>query len=166
MGRAVPAPVVTPPGAASDDHFRTAARAYFLYGLVYLLGGGYLTFYGVGVRGATEPGRFRYVTTSMFMLAGLVLVFFIPYLLRRRRPLFERWILSRRDFARLLSVFMAYRVYAVGRVAVRSDGASVPAPWGGEIGFRTGAIVFVVVTAAALVFVARAAWTDEREIAT
>ena len=41
----------------------------------------------------------------------------------------------------------------------------VPAPWGGEIGFRAGAIVFFVVSVAALMFVARAAWSAEREVA-
>ena len=154
-----------PAEAPSHDPFRAAARAYFAYGVVYLVGGAYLTFHGVGVRGATEPGRVSYLTTSIFVLAGLILVFLIPYLLRRRRRTFERWILSRRDFARILSALMAYRAYAVGKVALRPDGASVPAPWGGDIGFRTGAIVFFAVTVAALVVVARAAWTDDEELA-
>jgi hypothetical protein len=151
-------------GAPPHDRFRTAARAYFLYGLVYLVGGAYLTYRGVGVRGATDGGSFRYVTTSGFVLAGLILVIVIPYLLRRRRPAFERWVLSRRDFARVLSALMAYRAYAVGHVALKPEVASVPAPWGGDIGFRAGAIVFFVVTVVALIFVARAAWTDDREV--
>ena len=150
-------------GPRPDDRFRAAARAYFLYGVVYLVGGAYLTFYGVGVRGATGGGRLRDMTTSAFVLAGLVLVFLIPYLLRRRRPAFERWVLSRRDFARVLSALMAYRAYAVVRVMVRPDGASVSAPWGSQISFRTGAIVFFVVTVVALALVARAAWTTEGE---
>jgi hypothetical protein len=37
----------------------------------------------------------------------------------------------------------------------------VPAPWGGEISFRAGAAVFLVVTVVALVLVARAAWRAE-----
>src|SRR5947209_19314161 len=124
MWHALPASFVIPV-EAPRDHFRTSARAYFLYGCVYLVGGAYLTFHGIGVRGATDGGRFRYVMTSLFVLAGLMLLILIPYLLRRRRARFERWILSRRDFARILSVFMAYRAYAVGRVAVRGDAASV-----------------------------------------
>ena len=156
---------MTPDRASGADPFRAAARAYFLYGLVYLVGGAYLTFYGVGVRGARDAGSLRYVTTSSFVIAGLALVLLIPYLLRRRRPGFERWIVSRRDFARVLSALMAYRAYAVSRVALRPDGATVPAPWGGEIGFRAGAIVFFVVTLAALIFVARAAWSAEGESA-
>ena len=69
------------------------------------------------------------------------------------------------DFARIIAALMAFRAYAVARVAVRGDAASVPAPWGGEIGFQTGATVFFVVTIAALIFVARAGWSDDRELA-
>ena len=165
MGCAFPAAIVTPRGAMDEDRFRTAARAYFLYGVVYLVGGAYLTFHGVGVRGASgSDGRMSSVTTSGFVLVGLLLLFFIPYVLRRRRALFERWVVSRRDFARILAAFMAFRAYAVARVAVRGDAASVPAPWGGEIGFRSGAILFFVVTVAALIFVARAGWSEDPEV--
>jgi hypothetical protein len=37
----------------------------------------------------------------------------------------------------------------------------VSAPWGGEITFRAGAIVFLLVTVIALVLIGRAAWTEE-----
>ena len=53
---------------------------------------------------------------------------------------------------------MALRAWLVLRVAVRPQTATVAAPWGGEISFRTGAAVFFVVTVVALVFVARAGW--------
>jgi hypothetical protein len=47
------------------------------------------------------------------------------------------------------------------KVALRPETASVPAPWGGEITFRLGAIVFMIVTVAALLAIARAAWAEE-----
>jgi hypothetical protein len=138
------------------DPFRVAARAYLVYGVIYWLGGLYLATQGVGVRGdrTMQPG-------VVWILLGLVLVGAIPYLLAQRRAWFERWILSRRDFARVLAAFMAVRAWHVLRVALRPDTASVAAPWGGEVTFRAGAIVFLIVTVAALVLVGRAAWARE-----
>ena len=37
----------------------------------------------------------------------------------------------------------------------------MPAPWGGEITFRAGAIVFLIVTVAALLVIGRAAWAKD-----
>jgi hypothetical protein len=138
------------------DPFRLAARAYLVYGVIYWLGGLYLATQGVGVRGdrMMQPG-------VAWILLGLVLVGAIPYLLAQRRAWFERWILSRRDFARVLAAFMAVRAWHVLRVALRPDTASVAAPWGGEVTFRAGAIVFLIVTVTALVLVGRAAWARE-----
>ena len=138
------------------DPFRLAARAYLVYGVVYWLGGAYLATQGVGVRG----GRLMQAGV-VWILLGLVLVLLIPYLLARPRAWFERWILSRRDFSRVLAAFMAVRAWHVGQVALRRETASIPAPWGGEITFRLGAIVFMIVTVAALVLIARAAWAKE-----
>ena len=137
------------------DRFRVAARAYLVYGIVYWLGGVYLALHGVGVRGAVFSEGIAWIGF------GLVLVFGVPYVLRRRRMWFERWILSRRDFARIIALFMAVRALAVLRVAVRPEAASVAAPWGGEISYRPGAVVFFAVTVVALVFVVRAAWQRE-----
>ena len=138
------------------DRFRLAARAYLVYGVIYWLGGFYLALQGVGVRGdrTMQPG-------VAWIVLGLVLVVAIPYLLARRRAWFERWILSRRDFARVLAAFMAVRAWHVLKVALRPETASVPAPWGGEITVRLGAIVFMIVTVAALLALARAAWAEE-----
>ena len=138
------------------DRFRLAARAYLVYGVVYWLGGFYLATQGVGVRG----GRVMQAGVVWIVL-GLVLVVVIPYLLAARRAWFERWILSRRDFARVLVAFMALRAWHVAKVALRPETASVAAPWGGEVTFRVGAIVFLIVTVAALVVTARAAWAKE-----
>jgi hypothetical protein len=138
------------------DRFRLAARAYLVYGVIYWIGGVYLVSQGVGVRGGrmVQPG-------VVWIVLGLVFVAAIPYLLAQRRAWFERWILSRRDVARILVAFMALRAWHVLRVAVRPDTASVSTPWGGEMTFRAGAIVFVVVTVAALALVARAAWAEK-----
>ena len=97
----------------------------------------------------------------VWIAVGAGLVVLVPFLLRRRRPWFERWILSRRDFARLVAVFMVFRVVAVARVVLRSDSATVPAPWGGLVSYRAGGAVFLLVTLAALALVARAAWAEE-----
>ena len=70
-------------------------------------------------------------------------------------------MLSRRDFARVLTAFMAVRAWHVLRAAIRPESATIAAPWGGEITFRAGAIVFFIVTVAALVLIARAAWAEE-----
>jgi len=143
------------------DRFRLAARAYLVYGVIYWLGGFYLALHGVGVRGDRIRGDRMMQPGVAWIVVGLALVVAIPYLLARRRAWFERWILSRRDFARILVAFMAVRAWHVLKVALRPETASVPAPWGGEITFRLGAIVFTIVTVAALLLIARAAWAEE-----
>lgn len=137
------------------DRFALAARAYLIYGVIYWIGGVYLATQGVGVRGE------RMQSGVVWIVLGLVFVLAIPYLLARRRPWFEAWILSRRDFARILTGFMVLRAWHVLKVVLRSETASVSSPWGGEITFRAGAIVFLLVTVAALVLVGRAAWARE-----
>jgi hypothetical protein len=98
-----------------------------------------------------------------WIVLGLIFVALIPYLLRHPRAWFERWLVSRRDFARILVLFMALRAYHVARVAVRPETAAVAAPWGGEITFRMGAAFFFVVTLLALAAIARAAWAGETQ---
>ena len=139
-----------------SDRYQLAARAYLTYGVIYWIGGVYLAIQGVGVRG----GRVMQAGVAWIVI-GLVLVVGIPYLLAQRHAWFERWVLSRRDFARILTAFMAVRAWHVLRVALRPETASVAAPWGGEITFRAGAIVFFIVTVAALLLIGRAAWAKE-----
>jgi len=138
------------------DRYRVAARAYLTYGVIYWIGGIYLAAHGVGVRGERmmQPG-------VAWIVLGLVLVVAIPYLLARRRAWFERWVLSRRDFARILTLFMALRAGHVLKVVLRPETATVSAPWGGEITFRAGAILFLLVTVIALLLIGRAAWAEE-----
>ena len=143
----------------AEARFRAAARAYLVYGAVYYVGGLYLVSQGVGVMGGATGGRGGGLL--FWAITGLVPLLGIPYVLHARRPGFDRWVLSRRDFARLVALLLAFRAYKVGQVAVRGDLASVPAPWGGTVSFQAGAAVFLVVTLVALVFVTRAAWARE-----
>jgi hypothetical protein len=141
------------------DRYRDAARAYIPYGIVLWLGGLWLELHGVGARGSMVAQGLG------FLVLGLVFLVGIPYLLWRRRVWFERWVLSRRDFARLLAAFMAYRAYRTLGVVLRPETASVAAPWGGEITYRVGAAVFFLVTVIAMLFVAVAAWSaDQRPV--
>ena len=148
MGRPLPSPGVS----ATDPRFHVAARAYLVYGVVYWLGGAWLWLHDVG-RGT--------LWSVAWIALGAVLVVLVPYLLRRRRRWFERWVLGRRDFARLVAVFMFFRVLAVLRVVLRDETAVVAAPWGGLVSYRAGGTVFLLVTVTALVLLARAAWADD-----
>jgi hypothetical protein len=142
--------------SAADARYRTAARGYFAYGVVYYVGGLYLLSQGVGVMGST--GGRRGGTLLFWAIAGLVPLLGVPYLLRARRGWFERWIFSRRDFARVVALFLAFRAWKVGQIAVHDHGASVAAPWGGTVPFQLGAAIFLVITIGALAATARAAW--------
>ena len=141
----------------SGDPFGAAARAYLVYGVIYWVGGAYLASRGVGVRG----GDGFVWSGVLWVVVGLVLLLLIPFLLRAPRAWFERWILSRRDFTRILALFMAFRAFQVGRIALRPESPSVALPWAGAVSFRTGAAVFFIVTVVALAFVARAGWHRE-----
>ena len=144
-----------------DARYRAAAGAYFVYGIVYLAGGLYLISQGVGMAGArTEVGT----TEAMVRwgVVGLVPLVVIPLLLWRRWSLLGDWI-ARRGFAAIIALFLIARSYKVGEVAAR-DGRAVPAPWGGDVGFQAGALVFLAFTLAALAFLLRAILTPHPRI--
>jgi len=117
--------------AALDDRFRVAARGYFVYGLVYLVGGFWLWLHDVG-RG--------FASSAVWILGGAGLVVLIPFLLRRPRPWFERWILSRRDFARLVVLLMAFASWPWP--AWSSDRRRPPSPPPGAGWSATGSAVW------------------------
>jgi hypothetical protein len=148
--------------AAVDTRYRRAAGAYLVYGIVYLAGGLYLISQGVGVEGSSRTGG---GTSAMvpWALAGLIPLVVIPLLLTRRWSVLGGWI-SRRGFAMLIALFLIVRLYKVGEVAVQGSGA-VQAPWGGQLGFQTGAIAFLAFTLAALVFLLRAIRSESRRSA-
>ena len=89
---------------------------------------------------------------------GALLVVGIPWLLVRERAWFERWVLSRRDFARILTLLIVLRAIEVGRIALspRSELVSVG---GFAIPMSLGAAVFCLITVVTAVMVARAAWS-------
>jgi hypothetical protein len=137
-----------------SDPYRSAALAYVIYGLVYLVGGLYLISQGVGVMGASTSGATAR-TMLRWGLVGLLPLVAIPWLLSRPWTWFGG-LVSRRVFAWLVAGLLAIRAFKVGEVALRG-GASVATPWGGQISFQVGAAVFLVFTVIALAFVVRAA---------
>jgi len=138
------------------DRFRLAAHAYRTYGVVYWIGGFYLIWHGVGVRG----GR---IVESGVVWVVLGLVF------NRGHPVSPR---PAPRVVRAVESFRAAisprprRVHGLARLA-RPEGRDSPGDrdrvraWGGEITFRAGALVFLVVTVAAFLAIARAAWAKD-----
>lgn len=137
----------------ADARFRQAAWTYVAYGVIYWVGGLVLMSAGLGPGGMTRGGAAWFVVGALF-----VAVF--PWLLARERRWFDRWVLSRRDFARILTLLVALRAVEVARIAwsPRSDLVSVG---GFAIPTRAGAAAFVLVTVVTAVVLARAAWSRE-----
>jgi hypothetical protein len=133
-----------------DGKFRQAAWTYFAYGIVYWIGGFVLISAGLGPRGMSGGGT--------WFVVGALFIVVIPWLLARERGWFERWVLSRRDFARILTLLIVLRAIEVGRIALspRSELVSVG---GFAIPMSLGAAVFCLITVATAVVVARAAWS-------
>jgi hypothetical protein len=144
-----------------SDPFRAAAWAYLIYGIVYFIGGLYLISQGIGVMGARTPDATA-DTMLYWGLLGAIPLVLIPWLLSRPWSMLGG-LVSRRTFAWVVAVLLAIRVYKVSEVAIRG-GASVAAPWGGEISFQAGAIVFLVLAVIALGFVLRAATYRQRPL--
>jgi len=132
-----------------EERFKQAAWTYFVYGVIYWFGGLYLQLQGLG------PGR----RVLFWFIAGGALVLLVPYLLMRERAWFDRWVLSRRDFARILTVLVAFRAFEVGRIALRGTAFStMPVIGGGVIPIRAGSWAFFAITMVTAAMLARAAW--------
>jgi hypothetical protein len=133
-----------------DAKFRQAAWTYFAYGIVYWIGGFVLISAGLGPRGMSGGG--------VWFVVGALFIVVIPWLLIRERGWFERWVLSRRDFARILTLLIVLRAFEVARIALspRSELVSVG---GFAIPMSLGAAVFCLITVVTAVMVARAAWS-------
>ncbi len=140
--------------ATREEKFRQAAWAYVGYGAVYWLGGLALAAAGLGPRPIAP-----WVVALLFVVGG-ALVVLVPWLLLAERPWFDRWMLSRRDFARILTVFVAFRALEVGRIAwhPRVELVSVG---GFAIPMRLGAWLFFLMTVVMTVLLARAGWSRE-----
>jgi hypothetical protein len=139
--------------AIREARYRQAAWTYVVYGVVYWLGGLALARSGLGPRGMERGG------TAWFVVGALFVIVF-PWLLVRERGWFHRWILSRRDFARILTLLVAIRALEVARIAwvPRTETVSV---LGLAVPMRAGAWVFCLLTIVTAVMLARAAWSRE-----
>lgn len=154
MGRAVPPRVVIAGSRplTVDDRFRHAALTYLAYGIVYWAVAFYLE-----VRVFAVAPRLL-----VWFAVGAAIAVGVPWLLWRRRAWFERWILSRRDFARIVAVLVAVRVIAIARLAMQGpDALRMPRFGGGIPPSRAGAWLMALVAAIAAAALARAAWARE-----
>ena len=139
--------------AGRDARFRQAAWTYLGYGVVYWLGGLVLAQSGLGPRGMERGGLAWFVVGALFIVV-------FPWVLAREREWVDRWVLSRRDFARILTVLVALRAVEVARVARAPRSETVPV-LGLAVPMSVGAWAFVFVTALTAVMLARAAWARE-----
>jgi hypothetical protein len=139
--------------ATRDERYRQAAWAYVVYGVVYWLGGLVLATAGLGPRGMERGGTAWFVVGALFVVV-------IPWLLVRERGWFARWVLSRRDFARVLTLLVVLRAVEVGRIAWRSSALTVVA-LGVEVPMSVGAWVFCLLTVVTALMLGRAAWGRE-----
>jgi len=136
-----------------DTRFRQAAWTYVAYGVIYWVGGLVLMSAGLGPGGMTRGGAAWFVVGALF-----VVVF--PWLLVRERGWFHRWVLSRRDFARILTLLVAIRAVEVARIAW-SPSSDLVSVGGFAVPTRAGAAAFFLVTVLTAVVLARAAWSRE-----
>jgi hypothetical protein len=133
-----------------DERFRQAAWTYLAYGIVYWIGGFVLISAGLGPRGMSGGGA--------WFVVGALFIVVIPWILARERPWFERWVLTRRDFARILTLLIVLRAIEVGRIALapRSELVSVG---GFAVPMSLGAAAFCLITVVTAGMVGRAAWS-------
>lgn len=137
--------------SAGERKFRQAAWTYLAYGVVYWVTALYLQLTVVPARGSL----------FWFVVGALIAVGF-PWLLAARRPWFERWVLARRDFARVLAVLVAVRAVFVARLALAGpESLRMPSFGGGVPPNAAGAWLMAAIAAATAVMLARAAWQRE-----
>jgi hypothetical protein len=132
-----------------DERFRRAAVIYFVYGVVYWVVALYLQ-----MRVFTVAPRLL-----IWFVIGAAIAVGVPWLLWRPRAWFERWVLSRRDFARIVAVLVSARVVTICWLAWQGPEAlRMPRFGGGIPPTRTAALLMALVAAVAAVALARAAW--------
>ncbi len=135
-----------------DARFRQAAWTYLVYGAIYWVTALYLQLHVFEVRGPL----------LVWFGIGALIALGVPWLLVRRRRWFERWILTRRDFARILTVLVAVRAVAVAWLALWGPGGMrMPSLGGGVPTNETGAWMMAFVAAATAMMLARAGWQCE-----
>jgi len=147
-----PLPAVRSVSDRVESRFRQAAWTYLVYGALYWVTALYLQLRVFEVRGPL----------LVWFGIGALIALGVPWLLIRRRRWFERWILTRRDFARILTVLVAVRAFAVAWLALRGPGGMrMPNLGGGVPTSAWGAWMMAIVAAATAVMLARAAWQCE-----
>lgn len=139
--------------ATREEKFRQAAWTYLGYGIVYWLGGLVLFQAGLGPRGMTRGGAAWFIVGALFIVV-------IPWLLCRERAWFDRFVLSRRDFARVVALLVVVRTIEVARLAWAPRTDVVPVG-GVAVPMALGAWAFVLVTIVTALMLARAAWARE-----
>jgi hypothetical protein len=138
----------------AESRYRQAAWAYAAYGVLYWVGGLALAAAGFGPRGVGRGGM-------LWFLGGALLIAVIPWLLVREHRGVDRWLLSRRDFARVLTALVVFRAIEVARLAraPRPPEARTVTALGVSVPFDLAAWTFCLVTLAVAALVARAAWS-------
>jgi hypothetical protein len=131
--------------------YRQAAWTYVVYGIVYWLGGLALAQSGLGPRGMERGGAAWFVVGALF-----VIVF--PWLLVRERAWFARWVLSRRDFTRILTLLVAVRAIEMARIAWMPR-VGLVSVLGFAVPMALGAWAFCGLTIVTAFMLARAAWS-------
>ncbi len=135
-----------------ETKFRQAAWTYLIYGVIYWVTALYLQLHVFNVRGPL----------LVWFGIGALIAVGVPWLLIRPRAWFERWILSRRDFARILAVLVASRAVIVARLAYGGSNAMLmPSIGGGVPPNSAGAGVMALVALVTAIMLARAAWSRE-----
>ncbi len=134
--------------ATREEKFRQAAWAYFVYGVLYMIGALFLAGQGIAVR-RTGAGPIA----AWFIIGALLIVVFPWLIARGARGVGYLW------FTRILTLLVAYRAFEVGRVALAPKLRSVPLPGAGEIPMGLGAGIFFLITLVTMAMLARAAWS-------
>jgi hypothetical protein len=148
VGRPLPAVGAV---SAGERKFRQAAWTYLAYGVVYWVTALYLQLTVLPVRGPL----------LVWFGAGALIAIGCPWVLAAPRVWFERWVLSRRDFARILAVLVALRAVLVARIALTGgESMRMPSFGGGVPTSGAGAWLMAAIAAATAVMLARAAWHD------
>jgi hypothetical protein len=130
------------PSPENARRYRDAAVAYFVYGVVYLIGAGHLGLTGASSRTA-ESGAW------VWYAVGIVILVTFPWLIARGYV----W------FTRLIALHLGVRIYGLFLIAAGPTGHEPLELLGGASVSKTvGAIAFASVAAVAAAFLIRASW--------
>jgi hypothetical protein len=97
---------------------------------------------------------------AAWFVVGALFVIVFPWVLVKDRGWFDRWLLSRRDFARILTLLVAIRAIEVARIARAPRSETVPV-LGLDVPMGPGAWTFCLLTIFTAVMLARAAWSRD-----